>query len=60
MRAVSARPMRRAVERFLEDPMAEEILRGTIKPGDTATVSAENGKLVFHTPTAEEQPASAS
>ncbi|MCB1070243.1 MAG: ATP-dependent Clp protease ATP-binding subunit, partial [Kiritimatiellae bacterium] len=25
-----ARPMRRAVERFLEDPLAEEILRGTI------------------------------
>src|SRR5881296_562252 len=29
-----ARPMRRAVERHLEDPMAEEILRGSIKPGD--------------------------
>ena len=26
-----ARPLRRAVERYLEDPMAEEILRGTIK-----------------------------
>ena len=36
-----ARPMRRAVERYLEDPMAEEILRGTIKPGDTAKVSAD-------------------
>ncbi|MEO8352458.1 MAG: ATP-dependent Clp protease ATP-binding subunit [Chthoniobacteraceae bacterium] len=45
-----ARPMRRAVERYLEDPMAEEILRGSIKPGDTAQVTAENGKLVFHTP----------
>ena len=30
-----ARPMRRAVERYLEDPMAEEILRGNIKAGDT-------------------------
>jgi ATP-dependent Clp protease ATP-binding subunit ClpC len=56
-----ARPMRRAVERFLEDPMAEEILRGSIKPGETAHVSAENGKLTFHAPTAaEELPASAS
>ena len=56
-----ARPMRRAVERHLEDPMAEEILRGNLKSGDTAQVSAENGKLVFRTPAAaEEAPASAS
>lgn len=34
-----ARPMRRTVERFLENPMAEEILRGTIKPGDTVNVT---------------------
>ncbi len=59
--AYGARPMRRAVERYLEDPMAEEILRGTIKPGDSATVSAENGKLVFRVPeSATEQPAGAS
>src|SRR6201990_58901 len=30
-----ARPMRRAVEKFLEDPLAEELLRGNIKAGDT-------------------------
>ena len=42
-----ARPMRRAVERYLEDPMAEEILRGNLKAGDTTNVSAENGKLTF-------------
>ena len=42
--------MRRAVERYLEDPMAEEILRGNIKPGDTANVTAENGKLTFNVP----------
>ena len=42
-----ARPMRRAVERYLEDPMAEEILRGNLKSGDTTNVSAENGKLTF-------------
>src|SRR5205814_6886646 len=39
-----ARPMRRAVERYLEDPMAEEILRGNLKPGDTSNVTAEKGK----------------
>lgn len=45
--AYGARPMRRAVERYLEDPMAEEILRGSIKAGDTAKVVAEDGKLAF-------------
>jgi ATP-dependent Clp protease ATP-binding subunit ClpC len=59
--AYGARPMRRAVERHLEDPMAEEILRGHIKPGDTAHVSAEGGKLTFHVPESAvgEQPAGA-
>ncbi|HMS16421.1 MAG TPA: ATP-dependent Clp protease ATP-binding subunit, partial [Planctomycetota bacterium] len=28
-----ARPMRRAIERYLEDPLSEEILRGTLKEG---------------------------
>jgi ATP-dependent Clp protease ATP-binding subunit ClpC len=44
-----ARPMRRAVERYLEDPMAEELLRGNIKSGDTVKVSAADGKLAFAT-----------
>jgi ATP-dependent Clp protease ATP-binding subunit ClpC len=55
-----ARPMRRAVERYLEDPMAEEILRGNVKAGDTAQVSADNGKLTFSVPErAIEAPAAA-
>jgi len=54
-----ARPMRRAVERFLEDPLAEEILRGHIKEGDTVTISAEKTKLVFKAPEPA-QPAEAS
>jgi ATP-dependent Clp protease ATP-binding subunit ClpC len=45
-----ARPMRRAVERYLEDPLAEEILRGTIKAGDTANVTAADGALKFNVP----------
>ncbi|MGH8100075.1 MAG: AAA family ATPase, partial [Chthoniobacterales bacterium] len=44
-----ARPMRRAVERYLEDPLAEELLRGNVKAGDTVEVIAENGKLIFKT-----------
>src|ERR1700750_93020 len=42
-----ARPMRRAVEKYLQDPFAEELLGGNVKPGDVVHVSAEDGKLVF-------------
>lgn len=42
-----ARPMRRAVERYLEDPMAEEILRGSFKAGDHVEVTREGEKLSF-------------
>ena len=42
-----ARPMRRAVERYLEDPLAEEILRGTLHDNDPIEVSVEDGKLTF-------------
>jgi ATP-dependent Clp protease ATP-binding subunit ClpC len=43
-----ARPMRRAVERYLEDPLAEELLRGNVKAGDHVEVIAADGKLSFH------------
>ncbi len=36
--AYGARPMRRAVERFLEDPLAESLLRGDVKRGDHVAV----------------------
>jgi ATP-dependent Clp protease ATP-binding subunit ClpC len=36
--AYGARPMRRAVERFLEDPLAESLLRGDVKTGDAVNV----------------------
>ncbi|MBB5352325.1 ATP-dependent Clp protease ATP-binding subunit ClpC [Haloferula luteola] len=39
-----ARPMRRAVERFLEDPLAEAILRGDVKAGDSVKVVCLEGK----------------
>ena len=42
-----ARPMRRAVERFFEDPLAEEILKGAVHEGEIIQVTAENDKLVF-------------
>ena len=44
-----ARPMRRAVEKHVEDPLAEHLLRGDIKEGDTVKVifDAEKKQLKF-------------
>jgi ATP-dependent Clp protease ATP-binding subunit ClpC len=42
-----ARPMRRSVERFLEDPLAEEILKGNLHEGEPVQVTVENDKLLF-------------
>src|SRR5712671_4950719 len=50
-----ARPMRRAVERFLEDPLAEELLRGNVKPGDHVDVVAADDKLSFKVPESQAQ-----
>jgi ATP-dependent Clp protease ATP-binding subunit ClpC len=47
-----ARPMRRSVERYLEDPLAEELLKGSLREGDLVEVTAEGGKLVFNQPAA--------
>ncbi|CAH2574477.1 ATP-dependent Clp protease ATP-binding subunit ClpA homolog [Planktothrix rubescens] len=42
-----ARPLRRAIMRLLEDSLAEEILSGRIKEGDTAVVDVdENAQVV--------------
>ena len=42
-----ARPMRRAVGKYLEDPLAEELLRGNIKQGDALEVHAAGEQLAF-------------
>jgi len=47
--AYGARPMRRAVERFLENPIAEELLRGKLKGGDQVDVKREGESLSFRT-----------
>ncbi|HBA82950.1 MAG TPA: NDP-hexose 4-ketoreductase [Verrucomicrobia bacterium] len=42
-----ARPLRRAVERYLEDPLAEEILRGNINSSEVIEVTAGEEALKF-------------
>jgi len=42
-----ARPLRRAVEHYLEDPLAEAILRGDVKDGEVILVTRDGDKLAF-------------
>jgi ATP-dependent Clp protease ATP-binding subunit ClpA len=43
-----ARPLRRAIQRLVENPLSSELLRGNVHPGDTITVDAgPDGALVF-------------
>src|SRR5437667_2656217 len=49
-----ARPMRRSVERYLEDPLAEEILKGHLHDNDPIQVTVQGDKLVFQQTAAAE------
>jgi ATP-dependent Clp protease ATP-binding subunit ClpB len=42
-----ARPLRRAIQLQVENPLAQEILQGKFKPGDTITVGVSGDKLEF-------------
>lgn len=42
-----ARPLKRAVQQQLENPLAQRILSGEFNAGDTVRVEAEGGQLVF-------------
>jgi ATP-dependent Clp protease ATP-binding subunit ClpC len=42
-----ARPLRRAVERYMEDPLAEAILRGDVKTGEPIVVKRDGDHLTF-------------
>ncbi len=42
-----ARPLRRAIQRLVEDPLSDEILRGRFRSGDRVLVDAQEGRLTF-------------
>jgi ATP-dependent Clp protease ATP-binding subunit ClpC len=50
-----ARPLHRAIQKYLEDPLAEEILNLNVKQGDVlvANLDKEHGKIFF---TMKDQP----
>jgi ATP-dependent Clp protease ATP-binding subunit ClpB len=45
--AYGARPLKRAIQRYLQDPLAREIIAGKFGPGDKVRVEREGDKLSF-------------
>ena len=45
--AYGARPLRRAIQKMVEDQLSEEMLKGEIKPGSEVLVDVEDDKLIF-------------
>jgi ATP-dependent Clp protease ATP-binding subunit ClpB len=58
--AFGARPLKRLIQREVQDPLAMSLLSGEIREGETVVVDADGGALTFRTtPAAAEQPAAA-
>jgi len=45
--ALGARPLRRTIQRMVEDPLSEKLLWKEFKPGQTVIVDARDGEIVF-------------
>jgi ATP-dependent Clp protease ATP-binding subunit ClpB len=43
-----ARPLKRAIQTTLENPLAQKLLAGEFAPGDTILVDEEHGQFAFH------------
>ncbi len=44
---MGARPMRRAIQNLIEDPISEKIISKEIRPGNKVIISADNGIMIF-------------
>ena len=44
---MGARPLKRGVQKSIEDELAQKLLAGEINPGDTVEISVKNGELLF-------------
>ena len=47
--AYGARPIRRTIQKLILDPLAQKVLTGEYKEGDTVVVDGQDGKVVFWT-----------
>ncbi|HUT21188.1 MAG TPA: AAA family ATPase, partial [Anaerolineae bacterium] len=52
-----ARPLRRAIQRLVEDPLAEKVLQHGFSEGDVLLVDVESGDIVFRLLDEEPEPA---
>ena len=52
-----ARPLRRAIQSMVEDAVAEQMLEGKLKSGDTARIRLQDGKVVIEAEAAPAAPA---
>ncbi|MDQ3755974.1 MAG: hypothetical protein M3371_14735, partial [Acidobacteriota bacterium] len=44
-----ARPLKRAIQTLIQNPLASKLLRGEIAPGQTVQVSADGDEMRFNT-----------
>lgn len=42
-----ARPLKRAIQKYIEDPLAEEIIKANLKEGDTIVLDIEEGAALL-------------
>ncbi|MFH1630508.1 MAG: ATP-dependent chaperone ClpB [Pseudomonadota bacterium] len=42
-----ARPLKRAIQHYIQDPLAVKILEGSVKEGDDVTIDVKDGEVVF-------------
>ncbi len=47
-RALGARPLRRAIQRYIEDPLSEKLLYGEFSDGDAIEAAMHEGQVEFH------------
>jgi ATP-dependent Clp protease ATP-binding subunit ClpB len=45
-----ARPLKRAIQQWVQDPLALALLRGDFAEGDTVVADVRAGQIVFHRP----------
>ncbi|MGH2740048.1 MAG: ATP-dependent Clp protease ATP-binding subunit [Actinomycetota bacterium] len=54
--SLGARPLRRTIQRFVEDPLAEKLLYKEFTAGQTIIVDAKDGEIVFESATPPDTP----
>jgi ATP-dependent Clp protease ATP-binding subunit ClpB len=58
--AYGARPLKRVIQKNVQDPLAEEILSGRVKDGDEVQVDVKGGSFIFNGAVPEQRKSSAS